>query len=137
MVMQHTLRSLLGGYWQCDMDVGEMFLNFPLALGMRPYAGVDVTYTRNEPDEREPWEEGRERKWEMWCRNFMSMTDSPYQSLQLMIKAKFIAYGDRRIRTNPFHWDRVVLNLPGSADYNPSLPWVMKVRFDDHLACEV
>ena len=30
-----------------------------------------------------------------------------------------------------------MLNLPGSEDYRPDLPWVMKVRFDGHLACEV
>ena len=27
-IVQHTLRSLMPGYYQCDMDVGEMFLNF-------------------------------------------------------------------------------------------------------------
>jgi hypothetical protein len=43
-VMQHTLRSLLPGYYQCDMDVGEMFLNYWLHPDLRPYAGVDVTH---------------------------------------------------------------------------------------------
>jgi hypothetical protein len=38
------------------MDVGEMFLNFPLAKGMRPYAGVDITHMRNKPKEQDPWE---------------------------------------------------------------------------------
>ena len=30
-----------------------------------------------------------------------------------------------------------MLNLPGAGDYNPTLPWVMKVRFDNNLACEI
>eukprot|EP00985_Skeletonema_marinoi_P005574 scaffold2427_cov153-Skeletonema_marinoi.AAC.3 len=54
-----------------------------------------------------------------------------------MIKAKYCAYGDRHDHTNPFQWDAVLLNLPGDEGYDPSLPWVMKVRKDGHLACEV
>ena len=141
-VMQHTLRSLLKGYYQCDMDVGEMFLNFPLHPDMRPYSGVDINYMRNPPEHRKPWEEDRRNRWERWARNFMGLTDSPYRSLQLMIQAKFIAYGRRdrhghHAEDNPFRWDRVKLNLPGSATYNAMLPWVMKIRKDGHLACEV
>ncbi|KAL7530331.1 hypothetical protein ACHAXR_005038 [Thalassiosira sp. AJA248-18] len=67
----------------------------------------------------------------------MGLTDSPYRSLQLMIKAKFIAYANREKRCNPFHWEKVILNLPGAKGYNPRLPWVMKVRWDGNLACEV
>jgi len=44
-VVQYTLRSLLKGYFQYDMDVGEMFLNFLLNESLRPYAGVDVSHT--------------------------------------------------------------------------------------------
>ena len=67
----------------------------------------------------------------------MGMRDSPYRSLQMLLMAKYIAYGNRKDRSNPFHWERVVLNLPGTRCYNPKLPWVMKVRFDDNLACKV
>ncbi|EJK52624.1 hypothetical protein THAOC_28082 [Thalassiosira oceanica] len=97
--MRHTLRSLLPGYYQCDGDIGEMFLNFMLHEMLRELSGV---------------------------------------SIQLMTRVKLVAYGDRRVRTNPFHWERVVFNLLGTSDYRPDLPWVMKVRFfDGHLACEV
>jgi len=54
-----------------------------------------------------------------------------------MIMAKYVAYGDRTDPQNPFAWEQVVLNLPGSESYDPSLPWVMKIRSDGHLACEV
>ena len=40
--MRHTFRSLLPGYYQADMDAGEMFLNFWLKELLRPYVGVDV-----------------------------------------------------------------------------------------------
>ena len=128
-VMAHTLRSLLKGYYGADLDVGEMFLNWWLGESLRPYAGVDVTHVRD----------GREqgRCWERWVRNFMGLKDSPFRSLQMMIMAKFIAYGDRTDESNPFRWESVVLNLPGDPDYDPTLPWVMKVRKDGHLASEV
>jgi hypothetical protein len=29
--------------WYGDIDLGEMFLNYPLDPILRPYAGVDVT----------------------------------------------------------------------------------------------
>ena len=29
------------------------------------------------------------------------------------------------------------MNLPGSWGYDPTLPWVFKVRYDGHLGCEV
>jgi hypothetical protein len=54
-----------------------------------------------------------------------------------MIRLKMEAYGDRLVRTNPFHWEKVVWNLPGSPGYRSDLPWVMKVRWDGHLAAEV
>ena len=31
-----------------------------------------------------------------------------------------------------FRWDRIRLNLPGSKDYQPSLPWVSKIRDSDN-----
>ena len=40
--MVFTLRSLLPGYYQCDMDSREMFLNFWLHRFLCPYARVDV-----------------------------------------------------------------------------------------------
>jgi hypothetical protein len=29
---------------------------------------------------------------------------------------------------NVFHWESLKMNLPGSATYNPSKPWVYKER---------
>ncbi len=134
----NTMRSLLGGYYQADLDVAEMFLCFNLHPEMRPYAGVDVRLIRTAArSDQEPWEENRTRSYERWSRNFMGMRDSPYRSMQMMLMAKYLAYGDRNDPTNPFRWEHVVLNLPGSEGYDPSLPWVMKVRSDGHLACEI
>lgn len=55
----------------------------------------------------------------------------------MLLIAKVIAYGDHKDRSNPFHWEVVVLNLPDSWDYDPTLPWVYKLRWDKNLACEI
>ena len=67
----------------------------------------------------------------------MGLTDSLYRSLQLLVKAKFIVYGYRLNKNNLFQWEMVKLNLPVSGSYNPHFQWVMKVRMDEELACEV
>ena len=67
----------------------------------------------------------------------MSLTDSPYRSLQLLIYFRFISYGERKDALNPFQWSNAKLNLPGDKSYTPKLPWVTKVRSDGHLASEL
>lgn len=135
--VKQTTRSLLPGYSQCDMDIGEMFLNFLLHEKLKEMAGVDIRYVRSKETSDVDWEKSRENNWERWCRNFMGLRDSPFRSIQQLIRLKIAAYGDRRDKTNPFHWEKVIFNLPGTPGYRPGLPWVMKVRFDGHLACEV
>ena len=70
-------------------------------------------------------------------RNWMGLRDSPYRSLQWQVRLKLEVYGDRRVLDNPYHWDRVEFNLPGSKGYRSDLPWVMKIRADGHLAAEI
>ena len=41
--------------------------------------------------------------------------------------------GNRKDPVNIFRWDRVRLNLPGSKEYDPKLPWVSKVRKEDDM----
>jgi hypothetical protein len=38
-----ALRVLHYNYFSVDLDLGEMFLNFPLHRDLQPYSGVDVT----------------------------------------------------------------------------------------------
>jgi hypothetical protein len=67
----------------------------------------------------------------------MGLRDSPYRSLQWQVRLKLEVYGDCRVLDNPYHWDRVEYNLPGSKGYRADLPWVMKIRADGHLAAEI
>ena len=92
-IVQHTLRALLPVYLQCDMDVGEMFLNFPLHPYLRPFSGVDITRIKSIPY-KEGWYQDRNRVWGRWDKNFMGLTDSHYRYLQLLVHVKFIAYGE-------------------------------------------
>ena len=94
------------------MDVGEMFLKFPLHPDLRPFAGVDITHTKSRPDE-EGWDQDRTRVWERWDKNFTGLTDSSYQYLKLLIHVNFIAYGHRKDPLKPLQWIHSKLNLPG------------------------
>eukprot|EP00956_Cyclotella_meneghiniana_P007532 scaffold10178_cov23-Cyclotella_meneghiniana.AAC.4 len=147
-ILLFVVRSLMAGYFQADMDIGEMFPNFMLGERLRPYSGVDVSHIRTtegdlrhhlpEPLEKIPdWEKERTRKWERWERNWMGLRDSPYRSIQMAIIAKEMAYGNHADPDNPFQWEQVHLNLPGQFGYDPTLPWVYKTRKDGHLASEL
>eukprot|EP00957_Ditylum_brightwellii_P047278 3591614-Ditylum_brightwellii.AAC.1 len=51
------------GSWMGDIDVGEMFLNFPLDVNIRPYVGVEI---KDEDEDENPI-----RKRGCWCRTCM------------------------------------------------------------------
>jgi hypothetical protein len=100
-------------------------------------SGVDIKLVRSADLSDAEWEQARPHGWERWSRNWMGLRDSPYRSIQHMIRLKYIAYGSRHDQENPFKWDTVVYNLPGSEKYDPTRPWVMKIRTDGNLASEV
>ena len=116
-------------YTYCvDIDLGEMFLNFPMDRTIQPYAGVDLSPLMGQlvklghkPDS----------PWERWTRLFMGCKLCPYLSVRYTYHAEEFVVGDRSSPTNPLRWDTVKLNLPGSADFDPRLPWVY--RWDDQI----
>jgi hypothetical protein len=131
--MASHLRAVTEGTYMCNVDIGEMFLNFMLHPTMRKLCGVDVT----------PYDldlEGLDfdphlvQRWLSWCRCAMGLKSSPYQAVRFMHFAEEIIRGDPAALDNIFRWDRVRLNLPGQAEYDPSLPWVSKVKEEDNLS---
>ncbi len=120
--VKHTLRALREGYYQCDLDVGEQFLNYKLHVRLQQLMGVDVREVWSQDPAYEPWEASRTGNWERWEHNWMGLRDSLYCSLQWQARLKIEVYGNRRLKANPFHWDRVALNLPGSKGYQEDLP---------------
>ena len=121
-------RVLGYGYFMVDIDLGEMFLNFPLPSVLKRFSGIDVstfnTEIRAETDllNNAP----TEKTWAHWNRCWMGLTSSPYMAVRYYYFAEEFARGDRRATTNPLRWDSVRLNLPGDPLYDPSLPRVMK-----------
>ena len=118
--LRSHLRSMAPGHYMVDADVGECFLNFHLHASLQPFVGVDLT--RFIPD-------GKKRNhWVCWHRAGMGLKSSSYQACQAMMVVEEIVKGDRKHPYNPFRWDKVVCNLPGSRRYDPSKPWVYKIR---------
>jgi len=112
--------------WMLDMDLGEMFLNFPMHPSVQPYCGIDVR----------PYcfPESSRTHFERWTRCMMGWKASPYLTIQSRLIAEELVHGNRRDERNAYHWESVTLNLPGSPTYDPQLPWVRKVRKDGEIA---
>jgi hypothetical protein len=115
-----------------DLDIGEMFLNFVLHSDLRALCGVDLTECVGDVDEF------GNSLYEAWERAAMGMKSSPYQAVQAVMVAEEVIKGDHKASKNPFRWDSVRMNLPGSKSYDPSLPWVSKIRLGDGcIACDL
>jgi hypothetical protein len=113
-----------------DIDLGEMFLNFPLPFVLQRYSGIDVSTFKDEINEDEDLktfsDDSKAKAWANWNRCWMGLKPSPYMAVRFYYFAEEFARGDRRAKNNPLRWDVVILNLPGDPNYDPSLPRVMK-----------
>jgi hypothetical protein len=107
-----------------DSDFGEYFLNFFNDPDIHPYCGVDLTLFHDKVNARKDLV--AESDLECWNCCFMALHPSPYNAIRYGYLANEFAPGDRKARTNAMRWDQVILNLPGSWDYDPALPWLMK-----------
>eukprot|EP00956_Cyclotella_meneghiniana_P014413 scaffold21564_cov22-Cyclotella_meneghiniana.AAC.3 len=123
------VRSLDSSSWMTDRDIGDMFLNFPLHEEARPFAGVDIKPILT-------GEEANKFRWYQWVRNAMGFAPSPYNSIKMALVAEEVIQGDRTDRKNPFHWEEIRLNMPGTESYDPTRSWIMKLRADGMSACE-
>jgi hypothetical protein len=128
------IRALSPGYHMADNDVGEMFHNFILHPDVRKFCGLDMTLYFSKPAAGK----GAPRVWERWNRLAMGLRSSPYAAVQAMLIAQEVILGDRlNEEGNVFSWDKMMLNLPGQVDYNPSRSWVTKVHKDGSVAADM
>jgi len=67
----------------------------------------------------------------------MGFRSSPYNSIRTYLVAEEIIRGGRHHETNAFRWSRIMLNLPGTEGYKPSLAWITKRRADGSLASDL
>ena len=112
--VETLMRSVAGGTWLGDNDVGEMFLNFMLHKEVRLLCGVD--FTLYFPEELL---EEHQVLWERWTRCAMGLRTSPYQAVQGMLWAQEMIMGDRLSETNVFRWKGVQLNPAGVRRIRP------------------
>ena len=61
----------------------------------------------------------------------MGLRPSPCCAVHTLEWLEEVIQGDPKDPKNIFRHDKVVLNLPGSEDYDPSMPWVHKLRLSD------
>ena len=115
------LRNASSSTWFGDIDLGEMFLNYPLDERVRPFAGVDVTYVDQDLQDKHI-----QRIIERWSRCLMGFKPSPYVTTQTFAWSEEIILGNHLDETNPFFWNEVKMNFPGSTGYDPAMPWVYK-----------
>ena len=123
-----TTRNLIDATYRhsysADFDIGEMFHNFHLHIKDQNLFGARII------------RDGVETAYR-WTRLTMGSKPSPYFSVQTILWGLELIIGDIADVSNPYHYCKVVLNLPGSKDYDPTLPWLMKVRYDGKIACEI
>lgn len=111
-----------------DIDLGEMFLNYFLDKRLRPLAGVDLgaSLELGEVHTQKPTSNRLIMRWE---RSLMGVKSSPFNCVRAYLLSEDVIKGEHLERNNPFRWDRVVFNLPGTVNYDPRKPWIYK--YDD------
>lgn len=71
------------------LDLGEMFLNFPLDMAVRPYCGLDL----------HPYFQEKLfgiMHWEHWLRCVMGLPSSPYCAIKTLFLGYEMVTGNRR-----------------------------------------
>jgi hypothetical protein len=116
-----ALRSLDFNYFSVDMDLGDMFLNFPLHHDLQAYSGIDLTPLKSSLGISSPG-----AYHVHWTRCWMGSKPSPFYAVAFFSLAEEFVRGDHLDPDNPLRWDLVIFNLPGEPNYNPSKPRVFK-----------
>jgi hypothetical protein len=68
-IVRETLRAILPGFYQCNLDLQDQFLNYKLHKSLRKYSGVDIHRMQSLAPKNAWWEEQRPARWERWERN--------------------------------------------------------------------
>ena len=127
--MSGSMIRVLGyNYKVVDIDLGEMFLNFPLDPQLIPYSAMDISPFRNDFIQSFPNIPLLESSKLFVVNNrcWMGLRPSPEWACRFYYLAEEFIRGDESDRDNPLFWDQVKLNLIGNEGYNASLPNVMK-----------
>ena len=126
-----TLSQVEIGGFMSNIDLGEMFLNFPLDRKLWPLTGVDLTEMRESLLEQTDVVLPDSGPLHLhWNRCLMGLKSSPYQAVKFFAWVEDFICGLAKENSNPFGYDKVVSNFPGSKEYNPAEPRVYKACKD-------
>ena len=125
--IDNTLAQVEVGGFMADIDLGEMFLNFPLDRRLWAEVGVDVSEIEEEVKEVTGHELAKGERMH-WTRCLMGLRSSPFHAVQTFAWAEEFIRGLPREDGNAFAYERVQTNYPGAGDYDPGLPRVYKQR---------
>jgi hypothetical protein len=67
------MRALREGCFQCNLDVGEQFLNYKLHRRLRLLSGVDACEVQSRDPSDASWEATQPGNWERWEQNWMGL----------------------------------------------------------------
>ena len=80
---------------------------------------------------------GKESIKGCWERMLMKISPNPYMVTKDMLVIKREIRGKRLDEKNIFRLNIIFLNLPNMKDYNPTRPWVYKVRSGEKIVTGV
>jgi len=122
------VRVLGYNYRSVDIDLGEMFLNFPLSPLLIPYSGVDLTPFRSRLKEKFKNTNvlDKQRLIATLNRAWMGFKPSPEWTCRYYYITEEFVRGNGKDPLNPLYLSKIVLNLMGNTNYNPALPNVFK-----------
>ena len=128
-----TVETLLRGTgpntWMADLDIAEQFLNFNLDSYASQFVGIDLS--KLFPEELT---EDKFTLWERYIRCAMGLKNSPNHAYRATLIAEEFLTSFPTDVTNLFHYIVVALNLPGTENYQPSLPWFRLLDSNNNLA---
>jgi len=120
------VRALNFNFKSVDIDLGEMFLNFPLSKKLIAYSGVDISPFRAQLKNDGLAQEVNGKLIATWSRTWMGFRPSPEWACRFYYIAEEFVRGNEKDVRNPLYWKKVIFNLIGSEGYNPALPNVYK-----------
>ena len=121
------LRSVTFNYKFVDLEFGEIFHNFPLHPDLIPYSGVDLTPFRADLD-RLGWTSHLKgpKLLATWTRTWKGLKTSPEHCVRYYYLMEEVIRGNQREPPNPLRFDKIILNIIGNNNYNPTLANVIK-----------
>lgn len=120
------LRMLHFNFEMVDIDLGEMFLNYPLPEILSEVSGIDFQSIKEELCKALGIESVPDNLVGVWLRTWMGLRNSPEWAARFYYLMEEFVRGNEKCPKNPLAWDTVKLNIIGQPGFNPALPHVIK-----------